>query len=252
MGILLFERTKRRVALTHAGRVLFERARENIAALERSFAEAVSVSRGESGHLSIGLLGSSAFDLLPKILSPFRAAHPGVAFRFRAMTITQQIEGLHNRQIDVGIVRTPVRSDGVEIIRLEEEDLMVALHRHHPLAKEPAISIRMLAEEPLLISARADAVGYYDELVALCARAGFTPKIACEAQPFTTLIGLVAAQMGIALLPAALRAVQVNEVVYRPLQERMTKTASALAIRNNETSPLVKAFVQLAQKHSPA
>lgn len=250
LGILLLERSNRRVALTPAGAILYERARENLEALERSCREAVSVSRGEIGQLSIGVIGSAAYDVLPKILKPFRDAHPHIAFRFRGLTITQQLDALNRRGIDIGLLRLPVRCDGIDVHPLEDEGLMVALRRDHPLAQQSVIAIGDLAKEPLLISSRRDAVGYYDELMTLCHRAGFTPDIACEAQPFSTLVGLVAAGLGIALLPEALRAIHHADVVYRPVADQMTRTAYALAVRSHDLSPAVKAFIKIAQAHS--
>ena len=250
LGILLFERSTRRVALTPAGAILYERGRENLEALERSCREAVSVSRGEIGQLSIGVIGSAAYDVLPKILKPFRDAHPHIAFRFRGLTITQQLDALNRRGIDIGLLRLPVRCDGIDVHPLEDEGLMVALRRDHPLAQQSVIAIGDLAKEPLLISSRRDAVGYYDELMTLCHRAGFTPDIACEAQPFSTLVGLVAAGLGIALLPEALRAIYHVDVVYRPVADQMTRTTYALAVRSHDLSPAVKAFIKIAQAHS--
>ena len=250
LGILLLERSNRRVALTPAGAILYERARENLEALERSCREAVSVSRGEIGQLSIGVIGSAAYDVLPKILKPFRDAHPHIAFRFRGLTITQQLDALNRRGIDIGLLRLPVRCDGIDVHPLEDEGLMVALRRDHPLAQQSVIAIGDLAKEPLLISSRRDAVGYYDELMTLCHRAGFTPDIACEAQPFSTLVGLVAAGLGIALLPEALRAIYHVDVVYRPVADQMTRTTYALAVRSHDLSPAVKAFIKIAQAHS--
>ncbi len=247
LGVSLFTRTKRRVELTAAGRVLYERSRTNLASIEHSLEEAISVSRGEAGRLTIGLVGSAAYAILPQILSAFRTIHPGVEFRFHAMTTTQQIHALLDNRIDIGLVRTPLRSDGIDVHHLAEESLMVAIHASHSLAAQPVISMKMLADEPLLISPREDAVGYHDEVISLCNAAGFTPRIACEAQPFSTLIGLVAAGLGLAIVPDALKHIQLNQVTYRPLNASISKTAFALAVRSSDQSPLVTGFIATAR-----
>ena len=248
LGVSLFERTKRRVELTAAGRVLYERSRANLASIEHSLKEAVSVSRGEAGRLTMGLVGSAAYAILPQILSAFRANHPSVEFKFHAMTTTQQINALLGKRIDIGLVRTPLRNDGIDVHDLTEESLMVALHASHPLAAQPVISMAMLAGEPLLISPREDAVGYYDEVISLCNAAGFTPRIACEAQPFSTLIGLVAAGLGLAIIPDALKHVILKQVIYRPLNTVVRKTGFALAVRSSDKTPMVTGFIEIAKR----
>jgi len=248
VGASLFERTKRRVELTAAGRVLYERTRANLASVEHSLKEAVSVSRGEIGRITVGLVGSAAYGVLPQILSAFRAIHPSVEFRFHAMTTTQQIRALLEKRIDIGLVRTPLRNDGIDVHHLAEENLILAIHASHPLASQSAISIKMLAGEPLLISPREDAVGYHDEVIALCNAAGFTPRIACEAQPFSTLIGLVAAGLGLAIVPAALKHIRLKQVVYRPFIPNVSKTAFALAVRSSDKTPLVNVFIETAKE----
>ena len=248
LGVSLFERTKRRVELTAAGRVLYERSRTNLASIEHSLEEAISVSRGEAGRLTIGMVGSAAYAILPQILRAFSTIHAGVEFRFHAMTTTQQIRALLDNRIDIGLVRTPLRNDGIDVHHLADESLMVAIHASHPLAAEPVISMRMLADERLLISPREDAVGYHDEVISVCNAAGFTPRIACEAQPFSTLIGLVAAGLGLAIVPDALKHIQLDQVTYRPLNASVRKTAFALAVRSSDRTPLVTGFIESARR----
>ena len=248
VGTLLFRRTKRHVELTPAGKAFLESTKTLLQNLDASVEEARRVARGEIGRLTVGMVGSAAYSVLPRIVRAFRERHPAVHLGFQSLTNTGQIEALHDGRIDVGLVRLPVRSDGIATHRLAAEAFIVALPSGHPAARPKTVSLRTLASEPFLIAPREAAVGYYDDIMALCGRAGFTPRVAHEASPFATLIGLVGSGLGVAIVPASMEQIRLPEVVYRRLSDKAAKTTFALAVRDNERSPLVPRFVAIARE----
>jgi DNA-binding transcriptional LysR family regulator len=248
VGTLLLRRTRRRVELTPAGTVFLERIRALLQGLDDSVDEAKRVARGEVGRLTLGMVESAAYSVLPRIVRAFSDRHPAVRLGFRSITTTDQIDALHSGRIDIGLVRIPARSDGIAVHPLMVERFVVALGADHPLAGRKRLSLRQLADEPFLITPREEAVGFYDDIVGLCQRAGFTPRIAHETRPFATLIGLVGAGLGIAVVPESMRQISVAEVVYRSLSDADARTAFALASREREPSPIVHRFIAIAQE----
>lgn len=182
------------------------------------------------------------------MLRAFLNRHPNVHLSFKALTTTDQIKALLQGKIDVGIVRLPMRSDGIAAHPLVDDPFIVALPSDHRLVRRKSLSLRDLPGEPLLISPREAAIGYYDDVVAHCEQAGFTPRFVHQVRPFSMLIGLVAAGLGVAIVPASMQHLRPNEVVYRQLRERTAKTAFALIARESDRSPLVAQFIAIARK----
>jgi len=182
------------------------------------------------------------------MLRAFHARHPHVHLSFESLATTDQIKALLEGKIDVGIVRLPVRSDGIATHRLVSDPFVVALPGDHRLARQKNVSLRDLAGEPFLISPREAAVGYYDEIVSHCERSGFTPRFIHHARPFSMLVGLVGAGLGVAIVPQSTQYLRPAKVVYRPLRERAVKTAFALVVREGDRSPLVAQFIAVTRK----
>lgn len=248
LGTLLFRRSRRRVELTPAGHAFLARTNMLLQDLHAAAEEARRVASGEVGSLTLGMVGSAAYSILPAMLRAFRQRHPYVHLDFHSLTTTDQIKALLQGRIDVGLVRLPVKSDGIATHRLTAEPFVVALPRDHPLTRQRSVSLHALADEPFVISPREEAIGYYDDVVSHCKRAGFTPRFVHEARPFSMLIGLVGAGLGIAIVPASMRHLRLDEVFYRPLREKTVRTAFALAVREGDRSPLIPQFVAIAQK----
>ncbi len=155
------------------------------------------------------------------------------------------------RRLEVAFVRSARRPDLPPTLRatsLFEDSLVVALPPQHRLsARADALPVSALADEVFVMYQRESGTGVYEQIVALCRQAGFSPRIAQEAREVPTIIGLVAAGLGIAFVPASLSSINVNGVTYRPLREKAARSAMWLVLRAAELSPQEAAFAELTK-----
>lgn len=251
LGVELFQRrTKRQVQLTEAGQVLLQAAYRIQAQLEQAVSDTQRAGRGETGTLMIGFTSTVVYDVLPAILSQYRQQFPQVKLTLQELTTTQQEEALLNHQIEVGFCHPPLKDDRLEIASILQETLVVALPAAHSLANEPAVSISSLAHESFILFPRYLGPGLYDQIVSFCQQANFNPKVMQEAVQMQTIIGLISANMGVALVPASLQNLQRVGVVYKPLKEATPLVEIAIAWRSDSVSPVLREFLKVVKLHS--
>jgi len=248
LGVKLFERTKRQVQLTEAGKIFLERAYGVLGQLEVAIEETQRIGRGEVGRLAIAFVDSAMYTLLPEILRVFREKFPAVELRLQELTTAQQIQALHHKQVDIGIVRSAISEPGLSGSCFLPESLVLALPETHPLSAQTQLSLSTLADESFILFPAKMGPVFYEQIINLCQQAGFRPKVAQEAVQMQTIVGLVAAGLGIAFVPASLQNFHRSGVIYRPLQEQIPKTGLYLAWRQHDLSPVIRAFLSLAQK----
>jgi DNA-binding transcriptional LysR family regulator len=248
IGTELFHRTKRRVELTEAGRIFVEEARRTILHAELTLRATQRAARGEIGRLNIGYAGSAAHSILPRVMGRFRGRYPDVEIQLREMTTSEQLASLRSRQIDVGFVRPPVVEPDLRVTTLVEEQFLAVLPSKHPLARCGPVHLDRLSAERFIMFPRHMGPRLYDPIVAACQHAGFSPNVVQEAMHIPTIIGLVAAGVGIALLPESARELRWHGVIYRSLLNSSARTAIALAERRGDNAVVVKAFVEAAEQ----
>jgi DNA-binding transcriptional LysR family regulator len=248
LGVKLFERTKRHVQLTEAGKVFLERSYLVLAQLEQAIEATQRIGRGEVGRLAIGFVDSATYTLLPDILRVFREQFPAIELRLHELTTAQQIHALHQNQIDVGVVRSAITEPGLSTECVLQESLVLALPQTHLLSAQVKVSVSTLADESFILFPAKLGPVFYEQIIQICQQAGFRPKVAQEAVQMQTIIGLVAAGLGIAFVPASLQNFHRSGVIYRPLQEQTPQTGLYLAWRQHDSSPVIRAFLSLAQK----
>ena len=251
VGVELFRRTKRRVELTEAGRIFVEEARRTLAQAELTLRSAQRAARGEMGRLVIGYAGSAAHHILPRLVPQFRRQHPAVEIELREMTTAEQVPEMLSRRLDVGLVRPPLTDSGLNVTVLVEEKFVAVLPRTHRLARLGRLPLRRLADEPFILFPRRLGPRLYDPIVAACQQAGFSPRVIQEAMHVPTIVSLVAAGVGVALLPESARQLRWRGVVYQSLADSTVRTAIAIATRTQDDSAVVRAFVSLATKTFP-
>jgi DNA-binding transcriptional LysR family regulator len=248
LGVKLFERTKRQVHLTEAGKVFLERSTRVLAQLEQAIEVTQQIGRGEVGRLAIGFVGSATYTVLPDILSVFREQFPAVELRLDELTTVEQIQALYHKQVDVGIVRSAIIEPGLSVECILQESLVLALPETHPFSVQTKVSLSTLASESFILFPAKMGPIFYEQIITICQQAGFRPKVTQEAVQMQTIIGLVAAGLGIAIVPASLQNFHRSGVIYRPLQEQIPKTGLYLAWRQHDYSPVIREFLRLAWK----
>jgi DNA-binding transcriptional LysR family regulator len=213
----LFARTRRRVALTEAGRALLPRAEQ----LCRDSAEALNrvkeVAEGRAGILRIGFGIASARDILPRTILRFRKTHPHAELYLRDMSTASQIAGVARGDIDLGIVRFTELPDGTDGFPLFTERLVVAAPRS--LAYNPRHGLRGLREAPFVLLPPAVSATFHEHVLSVCRHAGFTPRVVQEAGEMFTILNLVRAGLGVSLIPHSASRMNVPGVVYHELRD---------------------------------
>ncbi len=240
LGTPLFVRTHRSVALTPAGTAFLDTARRTLQSLEAGVAQTQRVAQGIEGHLTLTFINIAPYAALLQALRRFRALNPGIAFTMLEATTQEQVNALEQGRADIGFMRTPgTTTPHLRMERLLSEPICVALPAGHRLAAEPGIHLASLKEEAFVASPRSLGKGFHDQLISLCQAAGFVPDIVHQGRQMQTLIALVSAGFGIALLPASLAMEAREDVVFRPLQVDAPEEASRLDLLMawNETRP---------------
>jgi DNA-binding transcriptional LysR family regulator len=246
LGVLLFERTRRRVALTHAGTVLLEHARTLLRNAEQAAIAAQRASRGEVGRLSVGFILAATHHLLPETLRQFRERMPEVELSLREMPIREQLDALEEGVIDVGFLRPPVDTDIIAAQTLVREPFLVAIPHGHELLRRRSLALAQLAQVPFVLFTPGRSP-LYTQIISACAAAGFTPNVVQDAAHIVTVLGLVRAGLGVALVPRSVRALQPLAVELRPLRAMPVRAETAIAWRRDCLSPVGEAFIAVAR-----
>ncbi|NJN88692.1 MAG: LysR family substrate-binding domain-containing protein, partial [Leptolyngbyaceae cyanobacterium SL_7_1] len=173
---------------------------------------------------------------------------PQVNLTLYELTTDQQLQWMQERRLDVGFVRPPIDPSQFATLTILREPLAIALPETHPLIAEPEISLPAIASEPFILFPRSLAPGLYDQIISLCQQANFSPRVAQEAIQMQTIISLVAAGMGVAIVPLSLQNLQRTGVVYKSLREPTPEATIAIAWRHQETSAALQRFLEVAQQ----
>ncbi|HTJ28575.1 MAG TPA: LysR family transcriptional regulator [Candidatus Limnocylindria bacterium] len=249
LGVALFDRSTRPVALTEAGRTLLKEARPILAQAEYALDATRFAGLGSSARLEVGTIGSATFSLLPRLLAAYVAERPDVNLTVTELSSPQQIAALRDGRIHVGLLRPPIDDERIATRTILREPFLVALPPAHRLAAAPRIDLASLRDEPFVFLARTDAPGLYDEMIAMARAAGFRPRIRQHANQFQTIVALVAAGLGVAIVPASMARVTIDGgVVYREIIDETAVAEIAVAWRTNDTAPEVGAFITIAAR----
>jgi len=249
LGVKLFDRKKRPLQITLAGEAFLEEARLTLANLEQAIHKTQRIHQGELGHLTVGFTSSMANGVLPNILRTFREHYPEINLILREESSGSQIQRLRDRQTDIVFVyQTPdlAEANDLKMILLSHQTLVAVLPEHHPLATQPTISLIDLADEEFVMPLHSVVSGLSEQIQCLCAQAGFVPKVAQEAIFMVTILGLVAGEIGISILPSSVQNLRREGVTYRPIQEKPIANPLTIVCRQDHSSPILQQFIDIA------
>jgi DNA-binding transcriptional LysR family regulator len=248
LGVPLLLRDRRSVKLTAAGIVFLAEARATLARAAFCTRSTACSARGEVGRLRIGFVSSAALEIVPGIVVAFRSQFPAVSLDLTNLRTSSQVKALLSESIDVGFVRLPLSHDQLTIRVIHREPLVVVLPHGHPLANEAQIRLVQLQNEQFVAYARRWAPGFYDAVIQMCTREGFSPEIVQETGEMYTAIALVGAGVGIAILPRSVVLAQSRNVLMKPLPSSLGLSEIAIAVRRFNNSPLIGSFIRAAEK----
>ncbi|MEM5367385.1 LysR family transcriptional regulator [Paraburkholderia azotifigens] len=264
LGVELFARTKRSVELTSVGADLLPEVRRLLAGAEGLRPLAQSLARGEAGVLSLAFVSTADYGLLPPLLREFGTRHPRVRLELLEATSDVQIDELVAGRIDAGLVIGPLPpryASQLSWLPLAREPLVIAMStemaariesNEHAAEewRDAPLSLRQAGDAPLVVFPRRLAPGFYDIIMDCYGAAGLTPRVGQEAIQMQTIVSLVSAGMGVALVPQSLRNLRRTGVVYRPLREAVPAVVTGLVWRTAEVSPVLAGFIDIVHAHA--
>jgi DNA-binding transcriptional LysR family regulator len=247
IGVRLLERTPREVSLTPEGAVFLREAQEILKHSERAVDLALRASRGQFGKLTIGLCGPATAPFLPRLIRGFRKSQPGVNVSLKDLDPMHQPEALGQRVIDVGFTRNipPQFRALLQSEVLFSEPLVAVLPKGHALANEKGIHLAQLVSDRFVLYSREAAPDLFDLVVALCKKAKFTPNIVDSPNLWQSVLTMVEAGEGVAIVPACVRHLRSNAVTFHSLRDRKCMIDVILAWRNHEADATRDSFLNL-------
>jgi DNA-binding transcriptional LysR family regulator len=248
VGARLLERTKRSVALTAAGRAFLERARRALEQAELAVHAARRAAAGQSGSLSIGFVGSATYGHLPEILRRFRRRFGDVELLLSEMGSTAQQRAVAEGRLNLGFIRIPRdragRDEALAELVVQREPLVIALPKHHALARRESLRLAELRGEAFILFPREARPSYADLVLDACAKAGFAPAVAQQTQEVQTAVSLVAAGLGVTLVPESVRSLRRENVVYKTIGAPAAPVSELSAVyRRDDRSAVLGGFL---------
>jgi len=247
LGVELFDRSRRQIALTDAGELLLDEARVLLVQVEQALSATRKAGTGETGRLTIGFIPSASTSTLPAHLRAFRGRYPGVELFLRELPPDELVAQLHAGALDVCFLYLPFDDDRLEQVVVAREPLVAALPEDHRLAgSERPLAMRSLRDEPFVLPARHHMPGLNARVLDTCRRAGFAPEpVQRDVWLMQTVLGLVAGGLGVALVPSSVQHLNRTGVSFRRLQDPGEPVELGACWRGEDRSPTLRNFTAL-------
>ena len=249
LGVTLFDRSSYRIQLTEGGRAFAAEVERILGEVRNAVLIAKRAARAAVGQVRVGFTESASFN--PRVTSAFRSfrsAYPDIEVSLEERQSTELAVGLREGRIDIAFLRPPLKKeDGLRLHLLEEEEMVVAVPSGHPLAKRKEIALVELEAETFILYPRAVRPGLADAVVSACEKVGFTPRVEQYAPQMSSTINLVAASLGISVVPRSMRELQPHAVSYLRLRGCPVHALLGIAHRADEASVAVLKFVEMAR-----
>jgi len=255
LGVTLFNRNRRKVELTEAGKLFLVEARAALAQAARAIETAKRAGRGEVGNLRVSFTTSAPLTrVFTRTVRAFREALPAVHLELRIQISQRILEGLLLNHIDVGLIR-PAAShlipSELSAIPVVQDRLLLVLPAGHALARwKGLVPLKALEGEHFVLRQRGTGAGFYEQVLQICAQAGFAPNVVQEATEPPTILAMVAAGFGVTIMPASLQAIHFDDVVWRELDLGQEAVSSILLVMNTrQESSLRDQFVEIMKRN---
>jgi len=252
LGVRLLERNRRRTSLTAAGIAFRAEATGALARLEEGVRKAKLAAKGQAGSLRIGFISTAGAEILPDVVQRFRAQSPEVALSLRNILSEEQVKMLLAGTLDVGFVRMPLgEHPELDAVRVHVEPFVVVVPKAHRLAERASVKLSELRDEEFVMYERVFAPGFHDVISRMLREAGVIPHVSQTAGEMPTLISLVDAGMGVAILPHSAVKHRLANVVAVKIADKVPASEIALAVRSGERMPVVENFRALVLGKKP-
>jgi DNA-binding transcriptional LysR family regulator len=247
LGVMLIDRSSRPLALTRAGAFFYEQATQILARIEEVRLATQRLGAGQRRWLGIGFVPSMLYGTLPNTIRRFMDEHPGIDVVLTELTSVQQAQALQSGRIDVGFGRVAIESEGLLNTLIEEEPLVAVLPAGGALAAAPEVSLQNLAEQTVILYPAQPRPSFADQVSAQFRVRGCPITRSFETNGLQTAIGLVAAGMGVSLVPRSVERLKRDDVVYRPISDAGVVSPMLMSTRRADTSQDVARLCQAIQ-----
>lgn len=249
IGAPLFLRVPHGAELTPVGQAFRREAAAILAATERAVSVAQRAAIGETGRLALGFTGSSSFTpLVRETIRAFRKRWPAVTVVLEEANTIQLLDRLRRGALDAAFVRPGVQEpSGLRLIRAADEPMKVALPQSHRLAGKDSIALADLADYPLVLFPRTTGLSLYDEICSTLLACGVDPVVDQEVPQMSSVVSMVAANMGVSIVTTSITHIQLPGVIFRPIRGRAPIARLALAVPDRPQSPTVQNLVALVE-----
>lgn len=217
LGVRLLDRGKRSVQLTAAGRAFYIEAQSLLERAHSATLTAQKIAQGDIGAVTIGHVPSAAYAALPKVVTDIYAQHPDIHITLREMPSFEQLQALRTRQLDLGIVRSPLGQKEFNIRSLLREPFVLAIPSSHPLANQSDLSLQMLHQQPFISYSFSGWRPFYEMFAGMFRAAQIEPRYVHTVGSTLTMLALVNAGLGVALVPQSASCVHLEQTVFRPI-----------------------------------
>lgn len=252
LGFRLFERDSKQVALTPAGGAFLTTARELLHHADKATEFGHALARGAAGHLDIGFASAMMFRGLPEILSEFERTHPHVQVALREGSSLEQKHLIRAGRLDASFINVSgggdVAAEDLACRALYHEHYVACVPQDHRLAGLESVALPALKHERFVMFARERSPGHYDHLMAKCANAGFEPRSRLEVRQFLTVISMVAAGMGVAIVPESIGRAGMPGVRYLPIEGSQPEPTAYLIWDARRSIPGLTTFVETVEQ----
>lgn len=251
LGAELFARSSRSVRLTAAGAAFLPDARRLLRLSEAAAQHARRIAGGQAGRLRIGFTAASAYHFLPDLITALRARLPDVDLVLQEMVSGAQVEALLSGQIDAGLLRPPVAQAELAAMQVDVEPLLAALPARHPLARRTSLELADLEGQDFVMYAPGESRYFHDLLVMLFTAANVRPRFVQQLGQIHSMLALVRAGLGVALVPAAAAALRYHDVRLRPILLRQPAPVELFLVwPRAQGGPLLAALIELARQRA--
>jgi DNA-binding transcriptional LysR family regulator len=249
VGARLFERNRRKTALTAAGLAFRDDTAAALSQLEQAIRRARLAASGKLGLLRIGFISTAGREIVPHIVRQFREVNPEVELSLRNIVTAEQVRMLETGALDIGFLRVPIGGySALDVVIVHREPFVLVVPRSHKLAKRKRVRLRELAGQDFVGYERTHAPGFHDLIFGILSNAGIAPNVSQTAAEIPTLISLVDSGMGIAILPASAVRHSVASVVACEILDRIPMSEVGIAVSKRFRAAVVDNFRSFALK----
>jgi DNA-binding transcriptional LysR family regulator len=250
VGVRLFERNRRKTTLTAAGSAFRDDAAAALSQLEQGIRRARLAANGKLGLLRIGFVSTAGSEIVPDIVRQFRESNPEVEFSLRNILTAQQVQMLEIGSLDIGFLRLPIAGhSALDVVTVHREPFVLVVPSSHKLAKRKRVRLREVAGQDFVMYERTYAPGFHDLIFGILRDARIVPNVSQTAGEIPTLISLVDAHMGVAILPASAVKHSVASVVACEILDPIPMSEIGMAVRKGTQARVVDNFRSSALKN---